>query len=145
MYNCFIVRNERNLLPIRSTVSSILVVLLAFCLLSCSALNPFCNSARPVPTISALAPPSATFAEVQATVVLTVTGTNFVLSSVIWLNGTPLSTTVVSPTQLQATITTTQIPAAGTAQVLVHTPSNLAGDVGCDSGGNSSNLTFTIT
>jgi hypothetical protein len=119
--------------------------MLAFCLLSCSALNPLCHSSRPVPTITSVSPATATVAQVQATLVITVTGTNIVASSVIWLNGTPLATTVLSPTQAQATISATQISAAGTSQVLIHTPSNLAGDVGCDSGGNSSTVTFTVT
>jgi hypothetical protein len=136
---------ERNFLPIRRSLSFVLALLFAFCLLSCSALNPFCNSARPVPAIGALSPATVNFSQVQTTLILTVTGSNFVSSSVIDWNGTALATTVMSPTQLQATITTTQIPGAGTAQVSVHTPSNLAGDVGCTSGGDSGTLTFTVT
>jgi len=56
-----------------------------------------------------------------------------------------LLTTVVSSTQLGATITTTQISSPGTAQIVVHTPANLSGDLGCDSGGDSTALTFTVT
>jgi hypothetical protein len=52
--------------------------------------------------------------------------------------------TVLSSTQLQAAITTTQISSPGTAQIVVHTPANLSGDLGCDSGGNSEALTFTV-
>jgi hypothetical protein len=48
-------------------------------------------------------------------------------------------------TQLQATITTIQISSPGTAQIVVHTPANLSGDLGCDSGGDSKALTFTVT
>jgi hypothetical protein len=51
----------------------------------------------------------------------------------------------MSSTQLKATITTTQISTPGTAQIVVHTPANLSGDLGCDSGGNSKVLTFTVT
>jgi len=56
-----------------------------------------------------------------------------------------LATTVVSSTQMQATITTTQISSPGTAQITVHTPANLSGDLGCDSGGDSQALTFTVS
>jgi hypothetical protein len=41
--------------------------------------------------------------------------------------------------------TTTQISSPGTAQIAVHTPANTSGDLGCDSGGNSKALTFTVT
>jgi hypothetical protein len=50
----------------------------------------------------------------------------------------------MSGTQLQVTITTAQISSPGTAQIVVHTPANLSGDLGCDSGGNSQALTFTV-
>jgi IPT/TIG domain-containing protein len=132
-------------LPIRRTAFAVVVSLVALCLLSCSALNPFCNSSRPVPSISTISPTTVPFAQVQATLILTVSGSNFVSSSVIYWNGAALATAVMSPTQLQATITPTQISGAGTAQVSVQTPSNLAGDVGCTSGGESGTLTFTVT
>jgi hypothetical protein len=45
---------------------------------------------------------------------------------------------------MEVTITTTQISSPGTAQILVHTPPNLSGDLGCDSGGDSDALTFTV-
>jgi hypothetical protein len=51
----------------------------------------------------------------------------------------------MSSTEIQATITTTQISSPGTAQIVVHTPANLSGDLGCDSGGNSAALDFTVT
>lgn len=76
---------------------------------------------------------------------LTVTGSKFYSNSVILWNGAVLPTTVVSGTELQATITTTQISAPGTAQIAVHTPANLSGDLGCDSGGDSPDVTFTVT
>ncbi len=138
-------QHERTSLPIRRTLSSALVVTFALCLLSCSALNPFCNSSRPIPVITAISPATVTFSQVQATLVLNVTGTSFVSSSVVFWNGAALPTTVMSPTQLQITVTATQITGPGTAQVSVHTPSNLAGDVGCTSGGDSGTLTFTVT
>jgi hypothetical protein len=76
--------------------------------------------------------------------VLTATGGKFYSDSAVLWNGTALPTTVVSATQLQVTITTTQISGPGTAQIAVHTPANLSGDLGCDSGGNSPALTFTV-
>jgi hypothetical protein len=121
------------------------LLLLTLWFSGCSALNPLCGSARPKPVLATLTPNSATTTEVQPGLLLTVTGSHFVSSSVIEWNGAVLATTLVSATQLQATITATQASAPGTAQILVHTPANLSGDLGCDSGGNSKALTFTIT
>lgn len=132
-------------MSIRRVLWPAVAVLFAIPLISCSALNPFCNDGRPNPSISTIAPATVTLPEVQATLVLTVTGSKFVASSLIYWNGAPLATTVVSPTELRATITTAQIPGAGTSQVSVHTPSNYSGDIGCDSGGDSATLTFTVT
>jgi IPT/TIG domain len=113
-------------------------------LTGCGVSNPFCGSARPKPVLTSLAPNPATLAQVQQGLLLTVTGSHFYASSIVVWNGAVLPTTVVSATQLQATITTTQISSPGTAQITVHTPANLAGDVGCDSGGDSKALTFTV-
>jgi hypothetical protein len=115
-------------------------------LTGCQALNPACIlSSRPVPVIASLKPSTVTFAQVQGTFVLTVNGSHFVSSSVILLNGVPLATTVVSDLVLKATITDTLIPAPGSANVAVHTPSSLSGDLGCDNGGNSAALILTVT
>jgi hypothetical protein len=120
--------------------------LLALLLLpGCNALNPLCGSARPAPAIGSLSASTITFAEVQQGFVLTVTGKNFVSSSVVVINGTKLTTTVQSSTQLQVTITATLITGPGTAAVTVNTPSGTTGDVGCTSGGTTSSLTLTIT
>ncbi|WP_148210253.1 IPT/TIG domain-containing protein [Candidatus Korobacter versatilis] len=121
------------------------VIAAALFFASCSPIDLVCNSARPVPVIATITPSSATFADVQASLTLTVDGSKFVSSSIIELNGAPLATTVVSATRLQATITTTQIAAPGTAKISVHTPSNLSGDLGCTSGGDSASLTLTVT
>ncbi len=110
----------------------------------CGVSNPFCGSARPKPGLTLLTPNPATMAQVQQGLLLTLTGTHFYASSLVVWNGTTLATTVVSATELQATITTTQISSPGTAQVAVHTPANLSGDLGCDSGGNSPEMTFTV-
>jgi hypothetical protein len=111
----------------------------------CNALNPLCGSARPAPVIGSLSASTITFAQVQAGFALTVTGKQFVSSSVVIINSTTLQTTVVNSQQLQVTITTTLISGPGTASVTVNTPTGNSGDVGCSSGGTSSALTLTIT
>ena len=121
------------------------LLLASLALPGCNALNPLCGSARPAPVIASLSPSSNTFAQVQQGFPLTVAGSHFVASSVVVINGTTLSTTVTSSTQLQVTITSTVIPAAGTANVVVHTPGGTAGDAGCTSGGTSKTLVLTIT
>jgi hypothetical protein len=136
-------RAERS---VGSSIPGLWVVLLALLLLpGCNALNPLCGSARPAPAIGSLSASTITFAEVQQGFVLTVTGKNFVSSSVVVINGTKLTTTVQSSTQLQVTITATLITGPGTAAVTVNTPSGTTGDVGCTSGGTTSSLTLTIT
>jgi hypothetical protein len=127
----------------KSSLSALLPLILL--LAGCNALNPLCAGSRPKPVVTSLAPNPATLSQVQQDLLLTVTGSKFYLNSVIVWNGAVLPTTVLSSTQLQATITTTQISAPGTAQVAVHTPANGSGDLGCDSGGNSKTLTFTVT
>lgn len=114
-------------------------------LAGCGVRNPFCGSARPKPLLTSLAPNSASLAEVQQGLLLTVNGGNFYSNSIVVWNGAALTTTVVSATELQATITTTQISSQGTAQVSVHTPANTSGDLGCNSGGDSTPLTFTVS
>jgi hypothetical protein len=111
----------------------------------CNGLNPLCGSARPAPVIGSLSASTITFAQVQQGFLLTVTGSNFVSSSVVVINDTTLSTQVMSSQQLQVTITTTLISAPGTASVTVNTPSGNSGNLGCTSGGTSSALDLTIT
>jgi hypothetical protein len=114
-------------------------------LIGCGVPNPFCGSARPVPVLIDLAPNPASFAQVQDGLLLAVNGSDFYPESLILWNGASLSTTAVSGTQLQTTITTTQMPSPGSAQITVQTPPNLSGDLGCSSGGESKPLTFTVT
>ena len=123
---------------------STLVLVLPF-FPGCNALNPLCGSARPAPVIVSLSATTITFAEVQQGFLLTVNGSQFVSSSVVVINGTTLTTNVMSSQQLQATITTAVISAPGTASVTVNIPSGNTGDVGCTSGGTSSALALTIT
>ncbi|MGH3368539.1 MAG: IPT/TIG domain-containing protein, partial [Nocardioidaceae bacterium] len=90
---------------------------------------------NPVPTTAGLSPSLAGAGSPGFT--LTVTGTNFVGSSVVRWNGAARSTTYVSATQLTATITAADIAAAGTAQVTVITPA--------PGGGTSNAQAFSIT
>jgi hypothetical protein len=84
-------------------------------------------------------------AQAQQGFVLTVIGKKFVSSSVVVINGSTLTTTVTSSTELQATIPTDLISAPGTANVTVHTPGGNSVYEGCTSGGTSSALSLTIT
>jgi hypothetical protein len=111
----------------------------------CGALNPFCGSARPAPSIATLSVTTVTFAQVQQGYLLTVTGSNLVSSSVVVINGTTLTTVVVSHSELQVTLTDTVITGPGSASVTVNTPGGNSSDLGCSSGGTSSALTLTIT
>jgi hypothetical protein len=124
-------------------LSACLLALLVFP--GCNTLNPLCGSARPAPIIRSLSPSTVTLAEVRQGFLLTVNGSQFVSSSVVVINGTTLSTLATSSQQLQATITTAVISAAGTASVTVDTPSGNSGDLGCTSGGTSHALVLTIT
>jgi hypothetical protein len=133
-------------MPRHQNRKSLFALLLGILFLTgCGVSNPFCGTARPKPLLTSLAPNPASMAQVQQGLVLTVTGSHFYASSIVVWDGAVLPTTLVSATQLQATITTTQISSPGTAQITVHTPANLAGDLGCDSGGDSKALTFTVT
>ena len=121
--------------------------LLALLLLlpGCNALNPLCGSARPVPVLTSISPKTMVFSQLPPSFVLTATGSQFVSSSVVVFNGATLTTSVNSSTQLTVTITSTMIPAAGTFNVLVQTPSGNSGSLGCSSGGNSHTLTLSVT
>jgi len=88
----------------------------------------------PPPTITNLSPSSAVAG--GGSLPLTVIGTNFVSSSTVQWNGNARTTTFVSSTQLQATITAADIASAGAARIAV---SNAG--VG---GGVSSTSTFLV-
>ena len=124
-------------------LSALLLALLVF--QGCNALNPLCGSARPAPIIGSLSATTITFAEVQKGFLLTVSGSHFVSSSVVVVNGTTLTTLATSSQQLEASITATVISAPGTASVTVNTPSGNSSNLGCTSGGTSHALILTIT
>jgi hypothetical protein len=110
----------------------------------CNALNPFCGSARPSPDIASLSATTITFAQVQQGFLLTVNGSHLVSSSVVIINGTTLSTQVVSSTEAQVTVTEALISGPGSASVTIKTPGGNSSDLGCSSGGTSHALTLTI-
>jgi hypothetical protein len=139
-------RNLQRSIGISRRAMMIALLIAAFVALpGCNALNPLCGSSRPAPVLTALSATSILFSDVQTGYQLTLTGKEFVASTVVIINGTTLTTTVVSSTELQVTITTDLISAPGSASVTVSTPSGNTGYVGCSSGGTSAALTLTIT
>ncbi|HQR36323.1 MAG TPA: hypothetical protein PLK30_26600, partial [Blastocatellia bacterium] len=89
---------------------------------------------NPSPTITSLSPASATAGSAAFT--LTVNGTGFLNTSTVWWNGAQRTTQFVSATQLTASISASDITAAGTANVVVQNPA--------PGGGSSPAATFTI-
>jgi hypothetical protein len=92
-------------------------------------------SSNPVPTLTSLSPASIKAGSAGFT--LTVTGTNFVSSSVVRWGGSNRTTTFVSPTQLTASITSTDVKASATVKVTVFNPT--------PGGGVSMPVNFTVT
>ncbi|MCI1189391.1 IPT/TIG domain-containing protein [Hymenobacter sp. DH14] len=90
----------------------------------------------PAPTITSLSP--ATAVAGGAAFTLTVNGTGFLSGSVVSFNGTALTTTFVSATQLTAAVPASAIATAGTYNVTVANPS-------ANQGGTSAAATFTVT
>lgn len=86
------------------------------------------------PTLTKISPSSATHG--GAAFILTATGTSFVSGSRIEWKGVKLTTTYVSSTTLSATIPSSDIKTAGTADVTVYNPT--------PGGGTSAPQTFTI-
>jgi len=123
-------------------LSSWLVVLLL--LPGCNILNPLCGSARPVPVLDSISPATLVFAQLQPSFVITATGSHFVSFSVVVFNGTTLTTTVNSSSQLTADITSSMIDAPGSFKVAVQTPAGNSGYLGCSSGGTSGSQVLTV-
>ncbi len=93
------------------------------------------STANPIPLTSRLNPSSVVAGGTDFTLV--VTGSNFISGSIVKWNGVSKGTNYVSPTQLNATITSTDIGSAGSASVTVFNPA--------PGGGTSNAQTFTIT
>jgi hypothetical protein len=89
---------------------------------------------NPIPTLSSLNPLSVNAGD--DSFILTVTGTNFISTSVISWNNVNMTTTWISTTQLSTNIKTDKIVSAGIAKVGVINPG--------PGGGTSSEVTFTI-
>jgi|SRR5579872_1696958 len=120
-------------------------LLVLFLSTGCSnALNPLCGSARPAPLIGSISPSIVTFAQIQSGIMLTVNGSNFVSSSEVVINSTPLAATVVNGNELKVKLTSDVISGPGKVKVTVETPSGNSGDLGCTSGGVSSPLELTV-
>jgi IPT/TIG domain-containing protein len=90
---------------------------------------------NPVPTLSSIVP--ATLPAGGPDFTLTLAGSNFVSASVVRVNGSPRATTLVSTTQLTATILAGDIASPGTLSITVFTPG--------PGGGTSGALAFTVT
>jgi Bacterial Ig-like domain (group 3)/FG-GAP-like repeat len=100
-----------------------------------NALTFTITAPNPVPTLTSISP-TLTGAG-GAAFTMTLTGTNFVSSSVAQWKGSARTTTFVSATQLTAAITAADIASSGTAAITVLNPT--------PGGGTSNSLTFTIT
>lgn len=85
-----------------------------------SPMNFSITSQNPLPTITSITPTVA--ASGGAGFTLTVTGTNFISTSVVNFNGTPESTNFTSASQVIATIPASAIATSGTADVTVVNP-----------------------
>jgi hypothetical protein len=97
-----------------------------------SAVGP--QTLNPVPALASLSQASAISGGGGFT--LTLSGSNFVAKSLVEWNGTPLTTTFVSPQKVTASVPASDIAAAGTAQVAVYNPA--------PGGGSSATIAFTI-
>ena len=89
---------------------------------------------NPVPTLVSITPISATAGAAAFT--LTANGSNFINTSTIKWNGTALTTTYVSGTQLTAAVSAALVTTAGSASVTVFNTT--------PGGGTSGTVTFTI-
>ncbi|HXZ79662.1 MAG TPA: IPT/TIG domain-containing protein [Terriglobales bacterium] len=98
-----------------------------------------------MPVLKSISPTTTVFSQLPASFLLTLTGSEFVSSSVVIFNGATLATAVNSSSQLTVTITSSMIVAPGTYNVQVQTPAGNSGDLGCSSGGQSATLTLTVT
>jgi hypothetical protein len=88
----------------------------------------------PAPSLSSISPNSATAGSGALT--LTLTGGNFLSSSVVRVNGANRTTTFVSGTQLTAAIPASDLATGGVLSITVFTPA--------PGGGTSSPVTFTV-
>lgn len=116
------------------SLSALLLLATIFSCAKTSTVDNTGGTSNPVPVITAISPASVIAGD--PTFILTVTGTDFISSSTIKWNGTVLTTTYVSATQLTATISASLIASAGTANITVFN--------GTPGGGTSNAVIFTI-
>jgi hypothetical protein len=90
------------------------------------------TAATLVPSIAGITPASATAG--AATLAIAVSGTNFDSNAVIEWNGTALTTTWTSPTQLTAPVPAASLSAIGVASITVLNPAPSAGAASASSG-----------
>jgi FG-GAP-like repeat len=100
------------------------------------AITTVLAQSNPVPLVNQPLVPTATAPGGQS-FTFTVNGTGFVSGSTVNWNGTPLTTTFVSSSQLTATVPASDIATASTASVTVSSPS--------PGGGNSNVLFFAVS
>jgi hypothetical protein len=94
--------------------------------------------------LNSISPTTMVFSQLPPSFVLTATGSQFVPSSVVVLDGATLATVVLSSSQLAVTIGSSMIPAPRKFNVMVHTPAGNTGNLGCSSGGTSSVRVLTV-
>jgi hypothetical protein len=108
-----------------------LVVAGAWALPGCSAINPLCGSSRPVPVLTSISPTTVTEADVLGTFILNI-------------KKAQIASDVTSATTIKASVGPATLKSAGIYNVWVNTPAGNSGDLGCDSGGSSSQTTLTV-
>jgi hypothetical protein len=100
-----------------------------------TTLNIDWTGSAPIPVLTAISPQSVTAGASSFTLVAT--GSDFTNASVVRVDGTPMTTTFISSTSLEALIPASVVAAAGSRQVLVRTPG--------PGGGDSAARTLTVT
>ena len=120
--------------PFAGRIASLTPVLLALWSFACNGKRPTDPTLNPTPVILALQPDIVPVG--SPAIVLTVTGSDFLATSIVRWNGSDRPTTHVSATQLTAQIPEADLAAVAMAAVTVFTPG--------PGGGTSSALTFTI-
>ncbi|HEV2399333.1 MAG TPA: IPT/TIG domain-containing protein [Candidatus Sulfotelmatobacter sp.] len=119
--------------------SVVVILLLLFAMQGCGGSGSNTQTTppqqNPVPMLTSISP--NTGPQNGAALTITATGSSFVQSSQIAWNGTSLTTTFVSGTELQAQVAASSFGDVGTADVTVVTPT--------PGGGTSQSLKFTIT
>ena len=125
----------------RASASGLRAIIAAFCFLAIAMLvacgggsSGSGGAANPIPSVKSIGPDTA-FEGTNA-FTLTVTGSNFVASSLVLWNASARQTTFVSTTELQASISSSDVTTAGTIPVTVSNPA--------PGGGASNAAVFTV-